>query len=187
MDKSKVKTITREAFMALSDEEKYDLLLKSRGMIGSLGARMYRKQKELDEAVGKIECKAFHAKRMNYEKFVSKDEPAIEPIINEAEACSHRGRKRGGRNFAGLDLEGLSRLNPAVNVDPESLDCPRCGAALSRIGEDISYRISIEPSKVSVIKCVYGKYASPSMAVFMKSHPRVRSGIPRRPLPSRRT
>ena len=102
MDKSKVKTISKQEFMALSDEEKYDLLLKSRDMIGSLEAKMYRKQKELDEAVRKMECKTFHTKRMNYEKFVSKDEPAIEPIINEAEACSHRGRKRGGRNFASL-------------------------------------------------------------------------------------
>ena len=161
MGKSKVKTITREEFMALSDEDKFNLLLKSRDMIGSLEAKMYRKQKELDEAIRKIECKTFHTKRMNYERFVSKDEPTIEPIINEAEACSHGGRKKGGRNFASLDLEGLSQLNPVVNLDPSSLVCPKCGMGLLRIGEDVSYRISIEPSKVSVIKYVYGKYACP--------------------------
>jgi transposase len=161
MDKSKVKTISKQEFMALSDEEKYDLLLKSRDMIGSLEAKMYEKQRELDEAVGKIESKTFHTKRMNYEKFVGTDEPGPGSGINEAEALSHRGRRRGGRNFAGLDLEGLSKLNPTVIVDPESLDCPKCGARMSRIGEDISYRISIEPSKVSVIKYVYGKYTCP--------------------------
>jgi transposase len=161
MGKSKVKTISKQEFMALSDEEKYDLLLKSRDMIGSLEARMYEKQKELDEAVRKIECKTFRVKKMSYERFVGTDEPGQGSGINEAEALSHRGRRRGGRNFAGLDLEGLSQLNPVVSVDPSSLVCPKCGAALLRIGEDVSYRISIEPSKVSVIKYVYGKYTCP--------------------------
>src|SRR5574344_2424088 len=46
MDKSKVKTISKQEFMALSDEEKYDLLLKSRDMIGSLeGKRLTMAQR----------------------------------------------------------------------------------------------------------------------------------------------
>jgi hypothetical protein len=62
------------------------------------------------EAVRKIECKTFNTKRMNYERFVSKDESGPEPVMNEAEASSgHRGRKKGGRNFAGLDLEAYYR------------------------------------------------------------------------------
>ena len=82
-------------------------------------------------------------------------EPAeIEPEREEVNIPTHTRQKRGRRP---LPAE-LPRVEVLHDIDEAEKTCG-CGAALSRIGEDVSEKLDIIPAVIQVIRHIRPKYA----------------------------
>jgi transposase len=79
------------------------------------------------------------------------DEEALEEEIH---VPAHNRKKRGRKV---LD-ENLPRVEEVHDLDPEDKICG-CGAALSRIGEEVLEQLDVIPAKVQVIRHIRPKYA----------------------------
>lgn len=96
--------------------------------------------------------------------FVSKSEKLDEIIINESEEILKDvkgskppvGRKKGGRNFANIDLE--SATTSTIYEDPDSLVCPTCSRDLTIANEKARYIVEIIPSTLKVTKIIRRNY-----------------------------
>ena len=134
----------------------------------------------LAEEYSKLELKNRHLEQqvrlLKNELFGRKSEkqPAKEhrdqlPLFNEAEAIAdagnvaepeeitvdkHTRRKRGRKTLP----EHLPRIEVIHDIDESEKTCP-CGAALSRIGEDVCEKLDIIPAKIRVLRHVRYKYA----------------------------
>jgi transposase len=100
------------------------------------------------------------------------DDPAhVEEIIYR--------RRRQGHGWSPLP-EHLPRQEVLVDLPPDQQQCPDCGQALVRIGEDRSERVDIIPARVIVKVIVRPKYACPHQ------HGIVQQELPPSPVPGGR-
>jgi len=83
-------------------------------------------------------------------------EPVVDEEAPEEEihVPAHNRKKRGRKV---LD-ENLPRVEKIHDLDPEDKICG-CGAALSRIGEEVLEQLDVIPAKVQVIRHIRPKYA----------------------------
>lgn len=63
-------------------------------------------------------------------------------------------RRRANRGALPTHLPRVERV-----IEPESLDCPCCGGALHRIGEDVSERLDVIPAHFRVLVTRRPRYA----------------------------
>lgn len=78
--------------------------------------------------------------------------------FNEAESeAKKRGRKKESKNF---DYDYLERhVSKEIILEPKEEICTNCGEKLISIGEDITYKLDYEPSKLIVTKVISKKKA----------------------------
>ncbi len=96
--------------------------------------------------------------------FVAKSEKINEIVINEPEAVlkeneqtkAQVGRKKGGKNFANVDLEAA--VVDTVYEDPDSLVCPTCSNDLTLASQKERYIIEVIPSTIKVTKVIKRSY-----------------------------
>jgi transposase len=142
-----------------------EMLKRQDEQYSRLEARFFRLQKRFNKLVLEKENKNHVIKVSNHNKYYSKRETALRleneedesSPINEAEANlsrKRRGRGKGGKNFAGLDLERLAKEVITYDVIDEYRGK---GYSLRRVGEDVSYLIKVE-KEIRVIKVIAPKY-----------------------------
>lgn len=64
------------------------------------------------------------------------------------------------------------------DLDESEKVCPHDGAALQRMGEEVSHEISYTPSRLKVIQHVYKKYCCQSCESHIAIAPRIKRAIP---------
>lgn len=93
--------------------------------------------------------------------FVKKSEKLGEITINEPEDIlkkakqkdkKPRGRKKGGKNFANIDLEAAT--TNIIYEDPDSCTCPLCSRAMTPATENARYVIEVIPETMRVTKII---------------------------------
>lgn len=179
-------SLSKQELIALV-KKKDARLLETKKKIGSLEAKLYKSNLALEKALRELEEKKAIIRKAGIERFFTKAEKLPRPIINEAETLapkksSHQGRPLGSKNFASLDLEKMSEANPIKVISPNMTNCPKgCfdkdkhPIHLLKAGEDISYEISVIPTRYIVTKIVREKlkcpfcgsiYEVPSSSIF---------------------
>lgn len=96
--------------------------------------------------------------------FISKSEKLQDIVINEPEEVLQEkkktkplvGRKKGGKNFARVDLE--SAVIDTIYEDPDSLVCPTCSSNLTLASQKERYVVEVIPSTIKVTKIIKRSY-----------------------------
>lgn len=150
----------------LSKEELIEAFLRMQKIkdqeIDKLERKNAKLERKLNEVIKIKEAKNFIIKRENINKYCTKSEASKDKIIiDEADVMKkkHVGRKKGSKNFANLDFESIA--NETITIDPDKLNCEKCGTRLVKFNEDISYKITIVPRSVKVIKIIRPIYKCP--------------------------
>ncbi len=91
--------------------------------------------------------------RLLFEETVDTDLAAIAEELKK-EAPAKRPRKRAGRQPLPPELPRTVHL-----YEPASCQCGRCGAALVKIGEDVSEQLDVEPARFFVHRHIRPQYA----------------------------
>ena len=121
-------------------------------------------QEKYNKLLKKIETKLHIIKVNNHNKYYSTKESAFvnenkidaSSPINEAEVnlSKNKGRPKGSKNFASIDLEGLAKETVTLDIANELI---KKGYKLTKVGEDVSYLVKVE-KEIKVIKVITPKY-----------------------------
>ena len=102
--------------------------------------------------------------RLLFEETVDMDLPAIEEEL-EVQALAKPRRKRAGRQPLPPELPRIEHRH-----EPDACQCGQCGAALVKIGEDVSEQLDVEPARFFVHRHIRPQYACrPCQSVDRKS------------------
>lgn len=88
-----------------------------------------------------------------FEEAIDMDLAAIEEEI-ERQSSTKTPRKRAGRQSLPPELPRIEHRH-----EPESCECAQCGAALAKIGEDVSEQLDVEPARFFVHRHIRPQYA----------------------------
>lgn len=102
---------------------------------------------------GKASEALIGAQRLLFEETVDMDLAAIEEEL-DGPAPAKRQRKRAGRQSLPPELARIEHRH-----EPQSCQCGQCGAALVKIGEDISEQLDVEPARFFVHRHIRPQYA----------------------------
>jgi transposase len=91
--------------------------------------------------------------RLLFEDTVDADLAAIEAEL-DAKTPARRSRKRAGRQPLPADLQRIEHRH-----EPASCECGQCGAALVKIGEDVSEQLDVERARFFVHRHIRPQYA----------------------------
>lgn len=91
--------------------------------------------------------------RLLLEETVDMDLAAIEEEL-ESQSPAQRKRKRAGRQPLPPELLRIEHRH-----EPDSCQCGQCGAALVKIGEDVSEQLDVEPARFFVHRHIRPQYA----------------------------
>ena len=91
--------------------------------------------------------------RLLFEETVDMDLAAIEEEL-ESQAPAKRKRKRAGRQPLPPELPRIEHRH-----EPDSCQCGQCGAALVKIGEDVSEQLDVQPARFFVHRHIRPQYA----------------------------
>lgn len=91
--------------------------------------------------------------RLLFDETVDMDLAAIDEEL-EGQAPAKRQRKRAGRQPLPPELPRIEHRH-----EPESCQCGKCGAALVKIGEDVSEQLDVEPARFFVHRHIRPQYA----------------------------
>lgn len=148
----------------LSREELLRIIEEQNAKISGLERDFADLQERYNKLLIDIENKLHIIKVQNHNKYYSTKESAFareneidaSSPINEAEAnlSKSKGRPKGSRNFAGIDLERLAKETVTLDIAAELIGK---GWKLTRIGEDVSYLVKVE-KEIKVIKVIAPKY-----------------------------
>ena len=154
-----------ENYQKLSKEELIKLLLKKEENFDKLKeeyeAKFKAMQIKINEQLKEIEALKEKNILSRVRQFSPKSEHTkVHNEFNEAESnAKKRGRKQGSKNF---DYEYLERhVSKEIVLEPEEEICSTCGETLISAGEDITYKLDYEPSKLIVTKVISKKKACP--------------------------
>lgn len=121
---------------------------------------IFKQQKKLNELLKDKQkiVEKLHIERVK--PFVSKSETLDNFPINEPEELLQEekkktkkvGRKRGGKNFANVDLE--SAVVSTIYEDPDSLICPVCSGDLTLATGKERYIVEVVPPTIKVTKVI---------------------------------
>ena len=121
-------------------------------------------QEKYNKLLKKTETKLHIIKVNNHNKYYSTKESSFvkenkldaSSPINEAEVnlSKNKGRPKGSKNFAGIDLEGLAKETVTLDIANELI---KKGYKLTKVGEDVSYLIKVE-KEIKVVKVITPKY-----------------------------
>ncbi len=121
---------------------------------------IFKQQKKLNELLKDKQkvVEKLHIERVK--PFVSKSETLANFPLNEPEEILQHerkkpkkvGRKKGGKNFANVDLE--SAVVTTIYEDPASLICPTCSRDLTLATEQERYIVEVIPSTIKVTKVI---------------------------------
>lgn len=152
-------------YQELSKEELIKLLLKKEDdfnrKIEEYEAKFKAMQIKINEQLKEIETLKEKNILARVRQFCPKSEHSIENNeFNEAESVTQkRGRKQGSKNF---DYDYLERhVSKEIILESKEEKCSTCGETLISIGEDITYKLDYEPSKLIVTKVISKKKACP--------------------------
>lgn len=134
---------------------------------------IYKQQKKLNELLGEKEVIRQKLVIEQIKPFVSKSEKIKDIVVNEVEEVlqnakqqiKKKGRKRGGKNFANVDLSSASV--ETRYEDPDSLICPTCSSMLKLASQKERYVIEVIPSTIKVIKIIKRSYKCPLDGTFI--------------------
>ena len=154
-----------ENYQKLSKEELIKLLLKKEENFDKLKeeyeAKFKAMQIKINEQLKEIEALKEKNILSRVRQFSPKSEHTkVHNEFNEAESNDKkRGRKQGSKNF---DYEYLEKhVSKEIVLEPEEEICSTCGETLISAGEDITYKLDYEPSKLIVTKVISKKKACP--------------------------
>ena len=154
-----------ENYQKLSKEELIKLLLKKEENFDKLKeeyeAKFKAMQIKINEQLKEIEALKEKNILSRVRQFSPKSEHTkVHNEFNEAESnAKKRGRKQGSKNF---DYEYLEKhVSKEIVLEPEEEICSTCGETLISAGEDITYKLDYEPSKLIVTKVISKKKACP--------------------------
>lgn len=152
-------------YQELSKEELIKLLLKKEDdfnrKIEEYEAKFKAMQIKINEQLKEIETLKEKNILARVRQFCPKSEHSIENNeFNEAESVTQkRGRKQGSKNF---DYDYLERhVSKEIILESKEEKCSTCRETLISIGEDITYKLDYEPSKLIVTKVISKKKACP--------------------------
>ena len=121
-------------------------------------------QEKYNKLLKEIKSKLHIIKVNNHNKYYSTKESAFvnenkmdaSSPINQAEVnlSKNKGRPKGSKNFASIDLEGLAKETVTLDIANELV---KKGYKLTKVGEDVSYLVKVE-KEIKVIKVVTPKY-----------------------------
>ena len=121
-------------------------------------------QEKYNKLLKEIKSKLHIIKVNNHNKYYSTKESAFvnenkidtSSPINEAEVnlSKNKGRPKGSKNFASIDLEGLAKETVTLDIANELI---KKGYKLTKVGEDVSYLVKVE-KEIKVIKVITPKY-----------------------------
>ena len=125
---------------------------------------IFKQQKKLNELLKDKEIVREKLMIERTKPFVAKSEKINEIVINEPEHIlkenkhtkARVGRKKGGKNFANVDLE--SAVIDTIYEDPDSLVCPACSRDLTLASHKERYIIEVIPSTIKVTKVIKRSY-----------------------------
>ena len=125
---------------------------------------IFKQQKKLNELLKDKEIVREKLMIERTKPFVAKSEKINEIVINEPEHIlkenkhtkARVGRKKGGKNFANVDLE--SAVIDTIYEDPDSLVCPACSRDLTLASHKERYIIEVIPSTIKVTKIIKRSY-----------------------------
>ena len=152
-------------YQELSKEELIKLLLKKEDdfnkKIEEYEAKFKAMQIKINEQLKEIEALKEKNILARVRQFCPKSEHSIDNNeFNEVESVTQkRGRKQGSKNF---DYDYLERhVSKEIILESKEEVCSTCGETLISIGEDITYKLDYEPSKLIVTKVISKKKACP--------------------------
>lgn len=167
--------LTKEPQLALSE------LSNDVPELHSMVRDLENKVNEKDELVSRIECEnKLLRERLKYyqrqlygrkseklpladdndcQSFLFEDLPEekkeeAEPLVEEITIPSHKRKKRGRRRL----IESLPRVEVVHDLPEEEKRCG-CGCEKSRIGEEISEQLEMQPARFWVVRHIRPKYA----------------------------
>lgn len=125
---------------------------------------IFKQQKKLNDL---LKDKIKVAEKLHIEQvkpFVTKSEKLDDIVINETESVLQEqkhssprvGRKKGGTNFARVDLEAA--VVDTIYEDPDSIVCPSCSRDLSLASQKTRYVVEVIPSTIKVTKIIKRSY-----------------------------
>jgi transposase len=91
--------------------------------------------------------------RLLFDETVDMDLAAIDEELH-SQAPTQQPRKRAGRQPLPPELPRIEHRH-----EPESCQCGQCGAALVKIGEDVSEQLDVEPARFFVHRHIRPQYA----------------------------
>ncbi len=150
-------------YQELSKEELIKLLLKKENdfhkKIEEYEAKFKAMQIKMNEQLKEIEALKEKNILARVRQFCPKSEHTkVHNEFNEAESTiQKRGRKQGSKNF---DYEYLEKhVSKEIVLESKEEVCSTCGETLIPAGEDITYKIDYEPSKLIITKVISKKKA----------------------------
>ncbi len=150
----------------LSKEELIKLLLKKEDdfnkKIEAYEAKFKAMQIKINEQLKEIETLKEKNILSRVRQFCPKSEHTKnDNEFNEAErTVKKRGRKEGSKNF---DYDYLEKhVSKEIVLESKDEICTTCGEKLISIGEDITYKLDYQPSKLIVTKVISKKKVCPA-------------------------
>lgn len=148
----------------LSKEELLKIIEEQNIKISGLERDFADLQEKYNKLLIDIENKLHIIKVQNHNRYYSTKESAFvnenkidaSSPINEVEVnlSKNKGRPKGSKNFANIDLEKLAKETVALDIATELVNK---GWKLTKVGEDISYLVKVE-KEIKVIKVIAPKY-----------------------------